>query len=129
LGFNVFNLVFERPQDFFAGEFNINIEHISQINTDDKNLFQAVFILTFNDKDKAFNLQVKGVADFKVIGEVPDDVYDSFVNINAPAIAYPYLRAFISNITLQSGMAPIIIPPLNFTKSHKKEISSETGNS
>lgn len=119
LGFNVLSVVFERPDGFMSGEFQINIEHISQVNSENKNLIKAVFIVTVTDKTKKFNLQVKAVADFEIIGVDEPEIYNSFVHVNAPAIAYPYLRAFISNIILQSGMAPIIIPPVNFTKPKK----------
>jgi len=122
-GFNVTNVVFERPLGFNNGEFSINIEHLAQVNAEDKSYFQAIFIVTLTDKDSKFNLQVKATADFQVIGEVPQEIYDSFVNVNAPAIAYPYLRAFVSNLVMQAGMNPIIIPPLNFMQpQNKKEI-------
>lgn len=114
-GFNVTNVVLERPFGFTTGEFSINIEHLVQVNTANKNLFQIVYIVTLNDKDKLFNLQVKAVADFQIIGEIGSVIYESFINVNAPAIAYPYLRAFVSNLVLQAGMNPIIMPPVNFT--------------
>lgn len=116
LGFNVTNVVFERAHDFNIGEFQINIEHLSHIHKEDKNLFQTVFIVNITDTSKKFNLQVKAIADFQIVGDIEKDIYNSFVNINAPAIAYPYLRAFVTNIVVQAGMAPIIIPPINFTK-------------
>ncbi len=115
-GFNVTNVVFERPSGFTSGEFNINIEHLVQVNADNKDLFLIVFIVTLNDKDKLFNLQVKAVADFQIIGDVDSVIYESFINVNAPAIAYPYLRAFVSNLVTQAGMNPIIMPPVNFTR-------------
>lgn len=118
LGFNVTNVVFDRPHGFHSGEFQINIEHISTVQPENKNIFQIVFIVTISGKDNQCNIQVKAIADFEAVGEVPDEVYQSFVNVNAPAIAYPYLRAFVSNIVLQAGMAPIILPPVNFTKAN-----------
>jgi preprotein translocase subunit SecB len=38
----------------------------------------------------------------------------SFPYVNAPAIAYPYLRAFISNLTLNAGYDPVMLTSLNF---------------
>ena len=35
---------------------------------------------------------------------------------NAPAIAFPYVRVFISNITLNAGYNPIVLPSFNFIK-------------
>ena len=36
-----------------------------------------------------------------------------FICHNAPAILFPYIRAYISNITALGGIAPIILPTLN----------------
>jgi preprotein translocase subunit SecB len=40
----------------------------------------------------------------------------SFPKVNAPAIAFPYFRAFISTFLLNAGYEPIILPSINFTK-------------
>lgn len=114
--FNVLNVVFERPEEFNSGEFTVEVEHITQVDTEISNKFQTIFIVNVVDKGNVFNLQVKAAADYEIMGEVPPEIYENFVRLNAPAIAYPYLRAFISNMVLQAGMNPIIIPPLNFNK-------------
>jgi preprotein translocase subunit SecB len=41
---------------------------------------------------------------------------EKFLHINAPAIAYPYVRAFISNVLLVSNIDPAILPVINFQK-------------
>jgi preprotein translocase subunit SecB len=52
---------------------------------------------------------------FEVNVPLDDSFKDgNFPYVNAPAIAYPYLRAFISNLTLNSGFAPVMLPSLNF---------------
>ena len=43
----------------------------------------------------------------------------NFPKVNAPAIAYPFLRTFIANFLLYSGYEPIILPSINFTKFKK----------
>ncbi|MFN8302608.1 MAG: protein-export chaperone SecB [Saprospiraceae bacterium] len=45
-----------------------------------------------------------------------EDVRSPFARINAPAIAFPYLRSFISLLTLNSGFRPAILPTVNFVK-------------
>lgn len=37
-----------------------------------------------------------------------------FVKVNAPAIAFPYIRAFLSNLTMQSGYETVLLPSINF---------------
>ncbi len=49
-----------------------------------------------------------------------------FININAPAIMFPYIRSFISTLTANLGVnfAPIIIPPHFFQgdlEEHKEQ--------
>ena len=58
---------------------------------------------------------------FQMDENVTNDFRDSdFVKINAPAIAFPYLRSYISNLTLQSGFSPIILPSINFVEFAKQ---------
>lgn len=37
-----------------------------------------------------------------------------FIQVNAPAIAYPFLRAFVSSFCVTAGYGGVIIPPVNF---------------
>ena len=51
--------------------------------------------------------------------ELPIDeefINSPFVQMNAPAIALPFLRSFISTISVNAGYNPIIIPSINLTK-------------
>jgi len=58
-----------------------------------------------------FDVDDEGVPGF----EVTDDVLkDTFIQVNAPAIAYPFLRAFISTISVNSGYDQVLLPPVNF---------------
>ena len=50
----------------------------------------------------------------KVLDE--SNLTDKFLLINAPAIGYPYFRAFYSNFLLNAGYEPIILPTINFVK-------------
>ena len=43
------------------------------------------------------------------------DCLRSFLTRNAPAILFPYLRAYITNLTSLSGIQPIILPTYNMT--------------
>lgn len=64
---------------------------------------EAVFVFSMDDEiDEAFKVS-------------------NFPKINAPAIAFPYIRAFISNLTLQSGFDPVILPSINFVKLANEE--------
>jgi preprotein translocase subunit SecB len=85
------------------------------------NVFGVGFKLTINDK--LFDLVVEAVFHFELLEEAITDEFklSSFPKVNAPAIAFPYLRAFISNLTLQSGLEPVILPSINFVQLAKKD--------
>ena len=54
------------------------------------------------------------IPDANSLDEIPDFFYR-----NSIAIAYPYLRAFITNLTIQAGQKPIIMPLLNLSELEK----------
>ena len=43
------------------------------------------------------------------------DKLSRFLYLNAPAIMFPYLRAYISSLTALSGINPITLPTLNLS--------------
>lgn len=66
-------------------------------------------------KDKKFDLTVEAIFMFQVDELISEKFkLSDFPKINAPAIAFPYLRAYISNLTLQSGFEPVMLPSINF---------------
>lgn len=126
-GYEINRVVFEKPVGFFEGQFSVNVQHVNHINNDNRYIFTAEFIVTVNSEDKSFNLQVQTLGHFEITGEVIESIYDNYLTISVPTIVYPYIRAFITNLVIQSGMKPIIIPPLNFgAKPESVEVSSTT---
>ena len=74
-----------------------------------------------NIKDEEFNILMEMVFLFELEEDVDEKFKQSdFLTINAPAIAFPYVRSYISNLTLQSGFSQIILPSVNFVKLAKK---------
>lgn len=53
--------------------------------------------------DKYFNLFILAVGTFEIKADIDEKIKKSFVNINAPAIMFPYIRAFISTLTTNLG--------------------------
>ena len=78
--------------------------------------FLVIFDLSLSPEE-GFLLSVQYVARFETDEPIDENFKESnFVKINAPAIAYPFLRAYVSNLTLNSGLSPVILPTINFTK-------------
>jgi len=54
-----------------------------------------------------------GIFKFEEVSSV-DDIPPFFYR-NAIAILFPYLRAFVSMVTLQANVAPVVLPTLNLS--------------
>jgi len=127
LNFEIAKVIFDRSDNIVKeGEFEVNIQHLTQINDENENLFRTVFIININGKDNSFSLQVQAIGNFEILGKLQKNVKENYLNISSPSIIYPYVRAFISNITLQSGMNPITIPPMNFSAKPEKEVPEKS---
>lgn len=92
-----------------------------------------MFILTLNVlvKDKKSSLEVKMTVTGKFKYKT-NDIQElvPYLGFNAPAIIFPYIRAYITNITALGGMSPIILPTLNMESVGKElldKISSNKG--
>ncbi len=59
-----------------------------------------------------FNLQFLSIGTFEIDGNIDGIIKKNFVNINAPAIMFPYVRSFITTLTSNIGnvTTPLIIP-------------------
>ena len=95
----------------------------------EKNNFELALETGFSEDDlRKFRIQFRavisseagyeltvGYSSFFETEEEIDESFKSsnFVTINAPAIAYPFLRSFISTITLNAGYEPVLIPTIN----------------
>lgn len=85
----------------------------------------STFILNLGvvikDSDK-LNIEISSESFFNY-SNIPDEKLGNFLYLNAPAIMFPYLRAYISSITALSGINPITLPTLNLS-SLKNELES-----
>ena len=83
------------------------------------------FIVRFNvivQDTSTFKMSIEYIAVFKTTETVSEIfLHSDFAKINAPAIAYPFLRSYISFVTLNSGYAPAMLPTINFVVLSKKK--------
>ncbi len=82
------------------------------------------FAINFNaviSSTHGYRLVVEYLAFFEAEEAINEELKAStLLAVNAPAIAYPFLRSFISTLTLNAGYLPVLLPVLNF-----KEIVQE----
>lgn len=80
------------------------------------NQFQLELNIEVREESNKFNIKVSSIAIFEFDPQADIEQYiSSLFIVNAPAIAFPYLRAYISNLTTQSGLFTITLPTFNLT--------------
>lgn len=90
-------------------------------NKEDFTHYTVNFDVSINNKIESIKLSVKAMGLFETNSEMDEEFKTSgLVQINSPAIAFPFVRSFINTLTTNAGMQPIILPAFNF--SSKAEI-------
>jgi len=80
------------------------------------NQFHLELNIEVKEESNRFNIKLSTIAVFEFDSEIDIEKYSSSLFIvNAPAIAFPYLRAYITNLTAQSGLFTITLPTFNLS--------------
>lgn len=96
------------PSVFYPEEFPKVFKILMDVILEDKNFFV---------------LQLRAIGSFEASAEIDQDMKKMFVNANAPAIMFPYVRAFISILTSNMGnVIGTITIPTQFFKGELKEL-------
>lgn len=102
-------------KDFVSSdEISLNIELNATVPSSGEDVMpQLEIVLDAKDKDEKFSVRMKIVGFFEADRIVEQLQLNRFMAFNAPAILFPYVRAFLSSISAQAGMQPVIIPTIN----------------
>lgn len=91
--------------------------------------FRITFSLNLTSENNASELNLTAVSFFSTNQEITKEFQESqLVIISAPAIAFPYIRTFVSNVTLNSWQNPILLPMLNFVSMAQNSAYEEATN-
>jgi preprotein translocase subunit SecB len=84
-----------------------------------KSLKQFILLLSVNirDIDNGFNIDITTESTFSYPAGANIEEYKTSLFItNAPAIIFPYIRAYIASLTALSGLPTLTMPTLNLSK-------------
>jgi preprotein translocase subunit SecB len=103
-------------RDPFSKSGNYNIDIIPNAVIDRKNqVYQLDLTVNITNETKCFSASVSAVGLFKYNDTMQQDILDNYFLVNAPAIIYPYIRAYVSTLTGFSGIKSINLPLMNLT--------------
>ena len=96
-------------------ELEVNFEQTIGVH-DTENRMRLLLNTSIKDKNNALSIAVKAEGFFEFDEGLDEDMKDGFFNANAPAILFPYIRAYISTLSTLSGIKPIVLPTLNLSQ-------------
>lgn len=105
-------------------EKNTNEIEFSFSNTffeDNKREFNLTFDIKIVHKDKKI-FDIKYLSKFITNIDITEDFKEShFPVVNAPAIVFPFLRAYVSTLMTLSGYDALILPTINFAEAFEEQ--------
>lgn len=107
-----------------VGDIDLNIKP-SGIFDRNKKVFTLQLGVDVLDSNKAFDIKLNAIGVFKFKGKLPEQDLPNYFYLNAPAIMFPYIRAYISTVTALSGLNAVNLPVLNLTEL-QDELKSNT---
>lgn len=72
------------------------------------------------DSFKHDTVKVRCLAEYEFVNVSNIDEIPSYFYANSIAILFPYIRAFISTVTLQANIKPLMLPTMNLSSLHKE---------
>ena len=103
------------------GEVNVKCDPKVFYPLDNKCFFKIIMDIELKN-DGFFELMLRAVGTFEVESELNDELRGVFVNSNAPAIMFPYIRSFISTLTANLGnVVETLTLPTQFFKGNLEE--------
>jgi len=93
-------------------EYKINISP-SGVKSKDK--FDLTLDIDIKDKADIIGINISVVGVFYFKEDIDVNLLSRFFACNAPAILFPYIRAYISLLTSLSGIGTVLLPTLNLS--------------
>ena len=87
----------------------------SGIISKEKSNFKLLLGVKITDVEKVLNIDIDVRADYSFSSEIKPEELEQYFYINAPALLFPYLRAYIATLSNLSGFKTINLPTLNLT--------------
>lgn len=93
-------------------ELKIKINPSGLVESD---VFKLMLDIQISNNSQTVLIDVSVESLFTFNREIEKENIQNYFCINAPAIVFPYIRAYISTLTALSGIDTLILPTLNLT--------------
>ncbi len=97
-----------RKKEYLPDDLELGIQVGHQVMRPGIDKYEIILDITVADKDENIYVNVKSRA-FFCTGQENGEVLET----NMVAIMFPYIRSYITLITTQPGMVPVVLPAMN----------------
>ncbi|MDY4604005.1 protein-export chaperone SecB [Clostridium tertium] len=107
---------FRRNRDFSDDEINLDFKIGSKIEkSEDDRSCEANIHVVIKDNNEKIHIDVEYVGVFGIdnLAGLNKGQQEYIMKKSTLAILFPFVRSFITTITSQTGIKPIILPPIN----------------
>lgn len=110
-------------------DLDVSIGYSPFFNDENGHEIKVKFHIRVFNQDNTFIFECLSTGYFQSSEQLgPEFKTSDWGKVNAPAIAFPFIRAFISTVTLNAGYSPVILPSYNFTKFKASNAALPDGN-
>ena len=103
------------PEKETSQNLNVEFEQTIGVNEDGHNM-RLEMAAIINDENNALIIKIKAQGFFEFESDIKPKEKDIFFRTSAPAILFPYVRAYITTLSSLSGVKPVILPTLNMSQ-------------
>lgn len=122
--FKLFNDSKDVAKSEKSNKIDLNFSY--KIHKLNERLFKVLYMLELKRHDDLLNIDCHFATFFSTESVISDEFFGSdFIQKNSVAIGFPYLRSFISSVTLSCNIKPIILPTFNFSNNITEEVTDE----
>lgn len=122
--FFVTNLHFTAPrrgyQDVEEGDITIDVKFSTSFSDSRPKSYTVDFEIEIENPKVGFRIELTSVSLFETLEDITNQFKTSgLVLSSSPAIAFPFVRSYVHQLTTSSGMPSLILPAFNFTEKSK----------
>lgn len=115
IGYRILKSVIEIGDNYKKfKDFDFGLD-VSGVYTKSDNVFKLNLNMMIKNKESDFLCEVRTQGTFKVTNTENTGVLENYLYINSPALLFPYIRAYISMLTTQSGIDGVVLPTFNLS--------------
>lgn len=113
--FSIIRSLIERKEEESSKKISLGFAPKGIINKKNSS-FRLQLGVKIEDENKTFNIEIEAFANYNFENKIALGSLNNLFFVDAPALLFPYIRAYISTLTNLSGFEPVNLPTLNMAR-------------